>query len=175
MSQDRFDDLVTVHHGEVFRYLLRVTGRGADADDLSQEVFLRAFKAFGALAEDANVRGWLLTIATNQARNHFRSEGRRKRSYEAVADAGSRESPRGPQDENVRREEREQVAAVIATLPSRQRLAFTLRKFHDLEYRDIGEMLKCSKDTARAHVFQAFRKIRRAVSRSEKNPAEARR
>ena len=49
---------------------------------------------------------------------------------------------------------------VVAELPLKQRLAFTLRKIHDLDYEAIGESLECSPESARAHVFQALKKIR---------------
>jgi RNA polymerase sigma-70 factor (ECF subfamily) len=61
-------------------------------------------------------------------------------------------------------ESREALQRALSALPSKQRLAFTLRKFHDLEYEAIGQSLSCSADTARAHVFQALKKIRLALN-----------
>jgi DNA-directed RNA polymerase specialized sigma24 family protein len=52
------------------------------------------------------------------------------------------------------------MEGVIDTLPLKQRLAFVLRKVHDLSYDEIGRSLECSADSARANVFQAFRKLR---------------
>jgi len=52
----------------------------------------------------------------------------------------------------------------VAALPFKQRLAFTLRKVHELDYDAIAESLHCSAETARAHVFQALRKIRRGLN-----------
>jgi DNA-directed RNA polymerase specialized sigma24 family protein len=51
----------------------------------------------------------------------------------------------------------------VAALPLKQRLAFTLRKVHELEYETIAESLQCSAESARAHVFQALKKIRREL------------
>ena len=56
MGARPFENLLETHHGEIYRYLLRVTARRSDADDLSQETFLRAYRAYLALAPDANVR-----------------------------------------------------------------------------------------------------------------------
>ena len=72
------------HHAEIYRYVLRVTGRRQDADDLAQETFLRAFRAHRTLPPDANSRAWLFAIATNLTRNHFRSQKRRRLAYAAV-------------------------------------------------------------------------------------------
>ena len=175
MSDDRFDGLVAVHHGEIYRYLLRVTGRASDADDLSQETFLRAFRALGSLPPAANARAWLFAIATNLCRNYFRSETRRRRAYAAAGAEDRGGGDPGPEAETLFHEARERVEAAVAFLPPKQRMAFTLRKLHDLEYEAIGRMLRCSAESARAHVFQAFRKIRQTLNHLEMPQTEARR
>ncbi len=72
-----FEQLVTQHHREIYLYIWRLT-RGADeAQDLFQETFLRAYRAYARLSADADTRAWLFKIATNLCRNYFR---RRKRS-----------------------------------------------------------------------------------------------
>ncbi len=175
MSEEPFDAIVAAHHGEIYRYLRRTTGRASDADDLSQETFLRAFRAYGSLPADANVRAWLFAIATNLFRNHFRGEKRRRKAYAAVGMEGGGMDDQGPLGETLLREARDRMEAVVGRLPVKQRLAFTLRKMHDLDYEAIGRMLDCSAESARAHVFQAFRKIRQFLNGEELPRAEARR
>ena len=66
------------------------------------------------------------------------------------------------------------VEAVIDTLPVKQRAAFVMRKVHELPYDEIAKSLACSTDTARAHVFQAFRKIRHALDDAQlRSPEES--
>ena len=72
MGDDAFEMVVATHHAEIHRYVMRVTARSSDADDLSQETFIRAFRAHRTLPPDANFRAWLFTIATNVCRNYFR-------------------------------------------------------------------------------------------------------
>src|SRR5213592_4185136 len=153
MDADGFDTLVAAHHREIYRYLLRATFRASEADDLAQETFLRAYRAHRALPPDANGRAWLFAIASNVAKNHFRAESRRRRADGA-----------GPEGETLFKETRAMLDTVVAGLPFKQRLAFTLRKVHDLDYDAIGRSLDCSPDSARAHVFQALRKIRRSLN-----------
>src|SRR6185369_12179499 len=74
MVETVFESVVSTHHGEIFRYLRRLAWRATEADDLSQETFLRAYRAWPRLTPDANVRAWLFTIATNVYKNHVRSE-----------------------------------------------------------------------------------------------------
>ena len=160
MGRDPFEIVMTAHHAEIYRYLRRVTFRSSEAEDLSQETFLRAFRAYRALPPDANVRAWLFAIATNLSRNYFRSESRRRRAHGAVQATRTGVDRANPEDETRFRETRELLESAVAVLPPKQRLAFIMRKVHELEYDVIAESLHCSTDSARAHVFQALRKIR---------------
>jgi RNA polymerase sigma-70 factor (ECF subfamily) len=163
MAEEAFETVVAVHHSEIHRNLVRMTRRPGDADDLSQETFLRAFRAHAVLPAGSNVRAWLFAIATNLCRNYWRSESRRRRAYEAAGETVARhEEPRG-EGAMVMEQAGEEIGRIVAALPLRQRLAFTLRKVLELEYEAIGRSLDCSADTARAHVFQALRKIRRGL------------
>ena len=171
MDSVRFDALVGTHHPEIYRYLLRTTFRASEAEDLAQETFLRAYRAHRTLAPDANARAWLFAIATNVAKNHFRAESRRRRAHAAVRETRSSGiDGAGPEGEMLFNEARAVLDKVVARLPLKQRLAFTLRKVHDLDYDAIGRSLECSQDSARAHVFQALRKIRRSLNGFELPP-----
>ena len=163
MGRESFDAVMTTHHAEIYRYLRRVTFRSAEAEDLSQETFLRAFRAYRALPPDANVRAWLFAIATNLFRNSLRASKRRRAAHDLVKRKGRDDEGDGPEREALFNEARATVEAVIEALPARQRAAFVMRKVHELPYEDIAGGLGCSVDTARAHVFQAFRKIRRSL------------
>lgn len=163
MTEDAFETVVAAHHAEIHRYLARATSRPSDADDLSQETFVRAYKAFRALPPDANVRAWLFTIATNLCRNHYRAEGRRRQAMAAAAAGFSERGPSWPEGEAIASQAGARIDLIVAALPFKQRLAFTMRKVHELDYDAIGESLDCSAESARAHVFQALRKIRRGL------------
>jgi RNA polymerase sigma-70 factor (ECF subfamily) len=160
VAEDAFEAVVAAHHAEIRRYVLRITARAGDADDLSQETFLRAFRAHRSLPPGANVRAWLFAIATNLCRNHFRAQMRRRRAHAAAALDRSEIDRTWPDGEALAGEALNQIERVIAGLPIRQRLAFIMRKVHDLDYIAIGGSLHCSEESARAHVFQALRKIR---------------
>lgn len=166
MGQEPFEALVATHHGEIHRYLRRVTSGSSEADDLSQETFLRAYRAYRALPPDANVRAWLFAIATNLSRNHFRGEKRKTRAHATVRLTRS-ELDGGPEGEALFNEARGLIDGIVDHLPSKQRTAFVLRKIHDLDYETIAGSLDCSVDTARAHVFQALRKIRQGLDGRE--------
>ena len=163
MTGDPFETIVAAHHAEIHRYLVRATSRSGDADDLSQETFVRAYKAYRTLPPDANVRAWLFAIATNLSRNHYRAEGRRRQAMAGVAAGASELSPSWPEGEAIANQASARIDRLVAGLPFKQRAAFTMRKVHELDYDAIGQSLDCSAESARAHVFQALRKIRRGL------------
>jgi RNA polymerase sigma-70 factor (ECF subfamily) len=167
MGDRTFEALMSDHHAEIYRYVLRVTGRRQDADDLAQETFLRAFRAHRTLPPDANSRAWLFAIATNLTRNHFRSQKRRRLAYAAVVTEVRETDHERPDTVTLSQEIGAAVEHVVSGLPLKQRLAFLQRKVHGLDYEAIGRSLECSAETARAHVFQALRKVRRALEGRE--------
>jgi RNA polymerase sigma-70 factor, ECF subfamily len=169
-----FDTIVGAHHAEIYRYIRRVTSRATEAEDLSQETFLRAYRAYRTLGPEANVRAWLFAIATNLTRNHFRSEKRRRVAYQAASVDRREADPEGPEDEARLREASTRLESTVYGLPLKQRQAFIMRKIHDLDYGAIGQSLGCSAESARAHVFQALRKIRLSLNGHELTPTRDR-
>ena len=172
MGEEAFEALVAAHHGEIYRYLARATARASDAADLSQDTFLRAFRAYRSLPPEANVRAWLFAIATNLCRNEFRAKTRRRKAYAAVSAEGRGIIDQGPEGETLFNDARTRIEAVVHHLPLKQRLAFVLRKVHDLDYETIARSLDCSAESARAHVFQALRKIRQGLDSYERSHRE---
>jgi RNA polymerase sigma-70 factor (ECF subfamily) len=157
--------VVEKHHPEIHRYLGRLTRRTDEADDLAQETFFRAYRGWTTLPPDANVRAWLFTIATNLSRNHFRGTKRRTRAYDTVKASATERSADSADGAVVFNEAMMLVEGVVDALPFKQRTAFVMRKVHELEYDAIGAAIGCSGETARAHVFQALRKIRLTLDR----------
>ncbi|HTX52237.1 MAG TPA: RNA polymerase sigma factor [Candidatus Baltobacteraceae bacterium] len=166
-----FGAVVSTHHEEIHRYLRRMIGRQDGADDLSQETFLRAYRAYQALPSDANVRAWLFSIATNLAKNHYRAETRRRRAYAELRTAESQIAG-SAEAEAAAREAGRVIESIVGRLPLKQRAAFTQRKIHGLEYEEIGQSLGCSAESARAHVFQALKKVRQALGSHGLLPGE---
>ena len=159
-SADAFEAIVLAHHGDIHRYLRRVTGRASEAEDLAQETFLRAYRALAGLPADTNHRAWLYTIATNRSATtslRATAEDARHATVRVIRRASRRGQPRG---RAVAGEVRSARRERDRRLPLKQRLAFTMRKLEELDYETIGASLDCSAESARAHVFQALRKIR---------------
>lgn len=165
----RFETLIERHHDEIYRYLWRMlastgkTDTTLDAQDLTQEVFLRAYPSFERLRPDSNYRAWLYKIATNCAYTALkRSQRNRALTFEDVQQlpAGADQSPH---HQAVLSEMRATIRRAIATLPPKQGAALVMRHVQGLDYAEIAQVLDCSLDSARANVYQAIRRLRREL------------
>jgi RNA polymerase sigma-70 factor (ECF subfamily) len=169
----RFETLIERHHDEIYGYLYRLThsGGGSDpaveAEDLTQEVFLRAYGAFERLAPGSNHRAWLYKIATNCAYTALKRGQRHARRQVPLLDeahADPEGEGRTPEGQVVLNERVEAVRREVGALPPKQRSAVVLRHGQGLDYRAIAEALACSEDSARANVYQGLRRVRRVLA-----------
>lgn len=155
-----FEVLLDRYQTEILRYLVRMTGNRADADDLFQDTFLRAFRAFDRLRANSNHRAWLYRIATNACLNHRRTIRRRGEveSFDESRDrlpAGHGTGAAPVSGVEFRR--------ALRRLSPRQRAAFVQRNFQGLSYAHIAKALGCTPVTARANVYQAARRLKREL------------
>ncbi len=154
-----FSELLSSHEKEIYRFAYRMTGNPEDASDLLQDTFLRAFKAFPRLPAEANHRAWLYRIAHHQALNLLRS--RRVRKSEPLDEAGKLQDSNGNPEafEETRRMARA-LRRIIRAMTARQRAALILKKYEGLSYAEVAAALGSTEENARAHVYQAMKKIR---------------
>jgi RNA polymerase sigma-70 factor, ECF subfamily len=158
MPRITFTTLVERHGADLHRYAWSLTRSPEDADDVYQETLLKAYKAFGRLPANANHRAWLFRIASNTWISDRRKNGR----VHQLSDDGPEMPANGPDTaaQVVATETLERVTLAIEELPPKQRAALVLRKYHDMSYEEIGEILDCSSEAARANVYEALRKLR---------------
>lgn len=149
MTLPPFQRLLDDHRSNVYRFLIAAVGRQA-ADDCFQETFLSALRAYPALADASNLRGWLLTIATRKAVDHWRAEARRPLPVEQLPEHPAPEAPDGDRE----------LWRAVATLPPMQRAAVIHRYVLDLPYAQVADALGCSEEAARANAYEGRRKLR---------------
>ncbi len=160
----RFETLVERHHDEIYSYLWRLTSNPADAEDLAQEVFMRAYQAFDRLRPNSNHRAWLYKIATHCAYTVLKRNRRQNQQNISLDDAHETLDvhPSLRQQAAVN-ETLASVRQTIAALPAKQQQAIMLRYVQGMEYAEIAQVLNCSPDSARANVYQALRRLRREL------------
>jgi RNA polymerase sigma-70 factor (ECF subfamily) len=155
-----FTAIVIKHRQTIYQVARRMMGNHEDACDVTQEVFIRAFRGLRAFEGNASLRTWLYRIAVNLCLDHRGKLGRAP--LLALEDewdwpAPARESPGEVAEQ---RETRREIADAVGALPPRQRAAVVLRLFHDLPYAEIASVMGCTEGTVKATMFAAFGKLR---------------
>ncbi len=159
-EREAFDRLVLRYQRDVYRLCYRFVSNHEDANDLAQEVFLRAWRAIPRFRGESSFSTWLYRIAVNACLN-FRSH-RRPATQElpdAVADPVPGAEARLESDDEVRR-----VRAAIARLPEKQRATLILKVYHELTHQEVAEILGSSVGTVKANLFHALANLRRLVA-----------
>lgn len=162
-----YASLIRIHQRMIHSLTYRMTGSLADADDLAQETFIRAFSALDSYQASRRFSTWLYRIAVNACLDFRRKESRRRElhaSWCEVADAApSPEARRTDRDELS-----DQVQEALLQLSSKQRLAIVLTIFEGLSHAEAARTMSCSEATLSWRVFAARRRLKRIRTRWER-------
>jgi RNA polymerase sigma-70 factor, ECF subfamily len=161
---DKQNLFITGNLRRVFLMIYRIVGNVADAQDLTQETFIKALQREGQLKDSDKAAHWLSRIATNTAIDFLRRHGRV--AFTPLDEiAAPLTSPRSesPQESLLRAERRSYVEDGLRLLTERERLALVLRDVEDLPAEEVARRLGCSKATVRSHIANARVKFRRYV------------
>ena len=134
-----FTQLVTQHHREIYLYIWRLTHGSSETEDLFQDTFLRAYRGYVQLPEDANTRAWLFKIATNLCRNHFRHLRRHQEvglhevltTVEQVLSRTNGSGHGDPEQLLLSQATERHMLTIIDGLPLKQKAALLQRKLHE--------------------------------------------
>jgi RNA polymerase sigma-70 factor, ECF subfamily len=165
---DAFRLLVERNSRAVFRVAYRMTGNEHDADDVVQEVFLRAYRQIDRFEDRANFSTWLHRIAVNCSLDLLRSRGRHDKHYVRDTEDGEMtrdaESPT-PQPDRLllSAEVQKHVAEAMQKLSGNERTAFVLRHFEGMPVEEIGRTLGIQANAAKHTIFRAVRKLRETL------------
>lgn len=158
-SGDRgaFDALVRRHQKGVWRVVRRYVKRDADAADVTQQVFVRAFKGLATFRGAATVRSWLYRIAINCSLSWIRDHRREEPSE--IAEDSLTEMPVAP-GKIASDQAGAELRAAVAQLPPKQRLVLELRVFDELSFKEVAELADCTENTAKVSFHYAVKKLR---------------
>lgn len=164
-----FDELVRRYKDRVYNVVYRFLGNRDDALDISQEVFVRAYRGIEGFRGNAKVYTWLYSIAANLARNRLRDSGRMGRNMGASLDALEEAAPgladsmarqTTPRDNAISDETQSLLQRCLAELPEHYRTAFVLRTVEDLSYEEIAQIAGCPVGTVKSRLNQARHMLR---------------
>ena len=155
-----FEEIFKQHHRRVYAVCLRMTGNVAEAEDVTQEVFVQVFRKMGSFRGEAAFSTWLHRVTVNQVLMHFRKNWVRK---ERTTEDGELPGIRVEDcSETGHRSivDRVMLNKMIATLPKGYRTVLILHDVNGLQHDEIAETLRCSVGTSKSQLHKARLKMR---------------
>ena len=159
--REAFDVIVERHRRTVYQLCYRFVGNHEDASDLSQDVFVRAFRGLQRFRGQSSLGTWLYRIGVNVCLNKV--GGRQPQTESIDSRPHIDERALDPATELLRGEKAVQVRAAIALLPKKQRATVILRIYHELSHEEIAGVLGSSVGAVKANFFHALGNLKRAL------------
>ncbi len=170
-DKESFDQLILRWERPIYALAYRTIGREDDARDLTQEAFLRAFRALPGFKGEAKFSSWLYRITLNLCRDWVRRE-RRTPVVQApegmdAADLAAATPVAGEsvEDRVTRRDLGRHVARAMRVLPEEQRSAIILKEYHGLTFQEIADLQGCPLSTVKTRLYQGLSVLRRELER----------
>ena len=160
-----FDLLVLKYQGRIVALVSRYLSDAGEVEDVTQEAFIKAYRALGKFRGDSAFYTWLYRIAANAAKNHLVAKGRRPRSDATIEDVegGLLLESASPEALAMGGELAAVVESALNALPDELKAALMLREFDGLSYDDIADVLGCPVGTVRSRIFRAREAIDQRV------------
>ena len=165
-----FDLLVRKYQHRIGAVVYRFVPDHAESQDVTQEAFIRAYRAMGNFRGDSQFYTWLYRIAVNTAKNHLVATKRRPPTADIAADDAEHPAGAGrlhdhdtPEHQLLRQEIERSVSDTVAGLPEDLRQAITLREVDGRSYEEIAQMMQCPIGTVRSRIFRAREAIDRQL------------
>jgi len=166
-----FDQLIQTHDQTILRLVLRITSSQNEAQDISQEAFLRIYKKLGDFRFDSSFSTWIHRIVTNVCLDYLRRKQRRREGsavavnvkgdvYDLLDRVSDDRPASNPEQQLLCGELRANILCALQKLTPREQTVFELRHFHGLRLRTIGQILNTSQTSIKNTSFRATHKLR---------------
>ncbi len=164
-----FDHLLSKYRRPIMHFMFRMVHNQAVAEELAQEVFLRVYRSRETYRAEARFSTWLYRIATNLGVNHARDHRQERSAATVYLDAADDETGTTPdlpdhtpgaESTMLRRERLNAIRDHVMALPERQRMAVLMHKYEEMDYRQIGDVLKLSESATKSLLFRAYQTLR---------------
>lgn len=157
--EENFDNLIDAYSRDIFRFVRAHTRDTSEAEDLTQEVFIRAYKHRERLADIGNVRAWLFQVAVNICRDFARKKQRHPLVY--LRDVPDVMSVKAAEDEAEHRETNRNLMNMVLRLPTKFKEVILLYYVEDCSIPQIGWMLQIPASTVKTRLHRARNQLRR--------------
>jgi RNA polymerase sigma-70 factor (ECF subfamily) len=164
-----FNYLIEKYRKPIIHFMFRMVHNQAVAEELAQEVFLRVYRSRQTYRAEARFTTWLYRIATNLGVNHARDTKHERAAQNVYLDQPDPETGTTPdladatptaEYDLVRGERMRAIRQHVMALPERQRMAVLMHKYQDMDYKQIGEVLKLSESATKSLLFRAYQTLR---------------
>ncbi len=153
-----FNLLVRAYQQRVYWHVRKMVIDHDDADDLTQEVFIKVHKAIGSFREDSQLFTWIYRIATNECLTFLNKK--RRRFFLPLEDVGKELSAKVDTSDDISGEDiQKKLQKALLKLPDKQRLVFNMKYFDELSYEDMSEITSTSVGALKASYHHAVKKI----------------
>jgi RNA polymerase sigma-70 factor (ECF subfamily) len=163
-DSDAYRTLVERYSHAVFRLAWRITGSEADADDVVQDAFLKAYRHLASFDQRASFSTWLYRIAANTALDLLKERKRRAAGLDGETTPEARATAPDPERLARSGQVREALHRALNVLTPQERTAFTMRHYEDCPVSEIADVLEVAPAAARHSIFRAVQKLRRALA-----------
>jgi RNA polymerase sigma-70 factor (ECF subfamily) len=162
---EAFDELMRRYERLVYRVAVSFVSTPENAFDVTQTVFLKAYRGLSGFRSEANLKTWLLRITHNESVNWLRSVSGREAGHEQVDELAEVLPGRDSQESDLlARERRAELERAMGKLNERYRLAVVLRYFQGLDIAEISAVLGCSEGVTKNILFRSVRMLRESLS-----------
>jgi RNA polymerase sigma-70 factor (ECF subfamily) len=173
---DAFELMVNRHQTSVLNLIYRFIGDRTQAKDLAQEVFLRVWQAAGSYQPKAKFTTWIYRITANLCINELKSSRRRKlfqflrfgEDQENTIEGALVDASPSPEDLLLSREQSRRISDALQSLPANQRMALVLKRYDDLSYEEIAQIIGCSVSAVESLLVRAKRTLQEKLKNYEK-------
>jgi RNA polymerase sigma factor (sigma-70 family) len=166
-DHDAYEILMRKYEQVAFRTALLIVASPADAEDVAQEAFVKAYRALGRFRAGAPFRPWLLRIVGNEARNHQRAAGRRRFHHNRAAALEPLVAADAPETELERRVDARRLLAAVRRLGDRERSAIVARYFVGLTDAEAAAALGVPRTAFKMRAWRGLERLRRELGEEE--------
>lgn len=166
-KREAFAALVDAHKGTIFNLAFRMTGNHQDADDLSQETFIRAYRNLRQFDPRKRFFTWIYTIGLNLIRNHLKKHGREMTRENAARSSSEAGIDQGAQTERdvVQAPEIRRLEICLQKLPPDLREAVVLRFYQDLSFEEIATISDASLSAVKMRVYRGLDQLKQLMNK----------
>ncbi len=150
---EAFGDLVTRYQANVFNVCYRILHERAEAEDMTQETFIRVQERLDGFNDERPFQPWIRRVAANVCLNHLES----RRVATELDDERDADESRRPESQVEFRERSEQIRNALASLPAHYRVVVELRHYQELSYDEIATVMNIPLSDVKSHLFRARR------------------